>query len=249
MQFGAHHVIIRAKTIWTKSDSKTCAVTSHRIPNGDWSKWTCGRVSLFGHHLTIQEFTWGVEALLYVMCYRENKSCVVYNCGKRLAGIIFTARNKNRNGNIFYRASWYIYFSNWQNLHLENTNTEFQVWIAFLWMRLNHMSDNGWLGHVESPYCHIWLVIYYSPEIWFNAWCCYTSSYGGLHTNVWLLRIKLTSLPPCSNETIFSGYNIISHSPAILLPLHNLQVEALSDCHQKHKPPAKQQLQQCGRQP
>ena len=42
------------------------------------------RVSLFGHHLTIQEFTRGVIAFMYVTCGREKKSCVVYNCGEIL---------------------------------------------------------------------------------------------------------------------------------------------------------------------
>ena len=43
-----------------------------------------GRVSLFGHHLTIQEFTLGVVAFMYVTCGREKKLCVVYNRGEIL---------------------------------------------------------------------------------------------------------------------------------------------------------------------
>ena len=43
-----------------------------------------GQVSLFGHHLTIQEFTQGVVAFMYVTCGREKKSCVAYNRGEIL---------------------------------------------------------------------------------------------------------------------------------------------------------------------
>ena len=42
------------------------------------------RVSLFGHHLTIQEFTRGVIAFMYVTCGREKKSCLDYNRGEIL---------------------------------------------------------------------------------------------------------------------------------------------------------------------
>ena len=38
MQSGAEHVLIRAKTTWTKSDRKMRTVTSHKIINGDWLK-------------------------------------------------------------------------------------------------------------------------------------------------------------------------------------------------------------------
>ena len=50
-----------------------------------------GRVSLFGHHLTIQEFTRGVVAFMYVTCGREKKSCVVYNRGEILVDFTETA--------------------------------------------------------------------------------------------------------------------------------------------------------------
>ena len=41
-------------------------------------------MSIFGHHLTIQEFTRGVVALMYVTCGREKKSCVVDKHGEIL---------------------------------------------------------------------------------------------------------------------------------------------------------------------
>ena len=48
------------------------------------------RVSLFGHHLTIQEFMRGVEAFMYASSGTgwENKSCVIYNRGERLVLIV-----------------------------------------------------------------------------------------------------------------------------------------------------------------
>ena len=43
-----------------------------------------GQVSLFGHHVTIQEFMRGDEAFMYVTCGRKNKLYVVYNHSERL---------------------------------------------------------------------------------------------------------------------------------------------------------------------
>ena len=55
-----------------------------------------GRVSLFGYHLTIQEFGRGDEAFKYVPCGRKNKSCVVYNRGERLVKYVSIEQNGNK---------------------------------------------------------------------------------------------------------------------------------------------------------
>ena len=38
MQSGAEHLLIQARTTWTKSERKMRAMTSHKIINGDWLK-------------------------------------------------------------------------------------------------------------------------------------------------------------------------------------------------------------------
>ena len=74
MQRGTENVLIWAITTGTKWDRELRAVTSFRILNTDWSKWTCGAqtlVSVFGYHFATLELTPGVVAFLYVTCGRK----------------------------------------------------------------------------------------------------------------------------------------------------------------------------------
>ena len=74
MQRGAEHVLIQAKQL-ERTQIVKCALCCHisfLTVNGDWlnKRAERGRVSLFGYHLIIQEFTRGfvIVTFMYLTC-------------------------------------------------------------------------------------------------------------------------------------------------------------------------------------